>query len=379
MPGRTVLLVKVLAYVHGYPPVHAAGGEMMLHGWLKDLLGRGHEVCVLATAAMLAAPGVFDGVPVVCASNLVDVRREWQAADVVVTHLNMTCQAVRFGREFGKPVVHLVHNDKQLAAAGVFRGQLAVFNSQWVRAATEFVGRQEVMFPPIAAEHYEPFPVPGDRVTLMNLNEAKGGRLFWEVAAAMPRHKFLAVKGAYGQQVVPDVVPPNVDVIENAPGVRDRVLARTRVLIQPSEYESWGMASGEAAASGVPVVVCPTAGLREQHGDAAVYAEFGDVDGWVAALTALDDPVVYAARSAAVFERAAGNRDATSRQADAVHDALCEAVAAFDPAAERLVFDDAQDALLREGVWVRVGRDLLLMPHKHFIQHYKGRSGVRAL
>ena len=46
--------------------------------------------------------------------------------------------------------------------------------------------------------------------------------------------------------------------------------------------------------------------------DAAVYAEFGDVDGWVAALTALDDPVVYAARSAAVFERAAGNRDATS-------------------------------------------------------------------
>ena len=82
----------------------------------------------------------------------------------------------------------------------------------------------------------------------------------------MPRHKFLAVKGAYGQQVVPDVVPPNVDVIENAPGVRDRVLARTRVLIQPSEYESWGMASGEAAASGVPVVVCPTAGLREQHG-----------------------------------------------------------------------------------------------------------------
>ena len=27
--------------------------------------------------------------------------------------------------------------------------------------------------------------------------------------------------------------------------------------------------------------------------------KFGDVDGWVAALTALDDPVVYAARSAA--------------------------------------------------------------------------------
>ena len=50
----------------------------------------------------------FDGVPVIgIASNLVDVRRGGEAADVVVTHLNMTCQAVGSAASSGKPVVHL--------------------------------------------------------------------------------------------------------------------------------------------------------------------------------------------------------------------------------------------------------------------------------
>jgi hypothetical protein len=41
----------------------------------------------------------------------------------------------------------------------------------------------------------------------------------------------------------------------------------------PSHYESWGMVASEAMASGIPVICSDTPGLRENCGDAAIYAE----------------------------------------------------------------------------------------------------------
>ena len=88
-----------------------------------------------------------------------------------------------------------------------------------------------------------------DRITLINLCENKGARLFWALAARMPKTQFLAVKGAYGTQIVQDL--PNVEVQEHVPGdqMRDKVYARTRVLLVPSSYESWGRVAVEAMAS----------------------------------------------------------------------------------------------------------------------------------
>jgi hypothetical protein len=47
--------MKILAYVHGYPPTLNAGAEMMLHQILVDLRERGHEV-----AALTENPGAKD-------------------------------------------------------------------------------------------------------------------------------------------------------------------------------------------------------------------------------------------------------------------------------------------------------------------------------
>ena len=58
-------------------------------------------------------------------------------------------------------------------------------------------------------------------------------------------------------------------------------------------------------ASGIPVVASETKGIREALGDAALYVDRHDHDGWQRALAQLDDPDYYRARSILALERSA--------------------------------------------------------------------------
>ena len=48
----------------------------------------------------------------------------------------------------------------------------------------EYKGNSFVVYPPIDPTRYR--TTPGSRVTLINLNERKGGRLFLELVARLP-------------------------------------------------------------------------------------------------------------------------------------------------------------------------------------------------
>ena len=114
----------------------------------------------------------------------------------------------------------------------------------------------------------------------------------------------LAVIGGYGPQDVREL--PNVEVVPNVPGqrMRDEVYARTKILLMPSEYESWGRVGLEAMCSGIPVVAHPTLGLREALGGAGLFVHRDDVAGWRAALNDLADPITYGMWASAAVQRA---------------------------------------------------------------------------
>jgi glycosyltransferase involved in cell wall biosynthesis len=172
---------------------------------------------------------------------------------------------------------------------------LAVYNSQWMAREAELFfseypkgirpSSEIIVRPPVFAEEYR--TKPGSKVTLINLNVEKGGRLFEKLARRMPDVEFLAVTGAYGEQIVPDL--PNVEVLSHMCGhdMREQVYSRTKVLLMPSSYESWGRAGVEALASGIPVVAHPTPGLCESLGEAGVFVDLHDVDGYEAVLRKL--------------------------------------------------------------------------------------------
>lgn len=335
-PGGTALPLQIVARVHAMPPEHNAGAEHMLVSMLRPLVERGHDVSVWLSRYGRARE-VYDyrGVRVVPLEARLDFASAVRKASVLISHLECVPSTAALTRGYGRPLVVVCHNThrptfRHMAAGGT---ALAVYNSEWMRAEAELFfaeypqsvrpGGELVVRPPVFAEDYA--TKPGKAVTLINCNEAKGGKVLEALARRMPDVQFMAVRGAYGEQILPDL--PNVEVVEHVDGqgMRDRVYGRTRVLLMPSSYESWGRAGVEAMASGIPVIAHPTPGLCESLGEAGVYVDRNDIDGYEAVLRKLLTPPEY---------RLASKR-ARARAAE------------LDPTAELASWCDAVEALAR--------------------------------
>ena len=146
----------------------------------------------------------------------------------------------------------------------------------------------------------------GDCITLINANMNKGVHQFLGLARAMPTHKFLGVLPYYGERTVPPA-PDNVIWIPFDNDIRT-ILRRTRILLVPSYYESFGRVAVEAMTNGIPVVyakpainsVYPggsTEGLQDWIEPAGIGLPRDATEEWATAIRSLDDPDVYEARS----------------------------------------------------------------------------------
>lgn len=322
--------VRIHALVHKALPHHGAGAESYLHAVLKWLTSRGHSCSASVTHADSA--WTLDGVAYVGEPRF--STEPIEAADVLITHLDMTRLAMRAAERHGKPIVHLVHNHLQLSFHRVrpHHAQLVVANSRWIHRAIDWAGESLVLPPPVFAEDYRVGAALADALVLVNLSEAKGAPLFWELARRNPHRRFIGVLGAYGEQVVEVPVPDNVEVWENRADPLD-FYERARVILMPSAYESWGRVPIEAAASGIPTIAHPTEGLIESLGPAGLYAARDCVEDWQWALDSLDDPVRYSIASC----------DARLRSKQ------------LDPVPSLLRFEDALHDVIKRGRPIRRG------------------------
>lgn len=289
--------MRILASVHLYPPDHCAGAEMMLHEILLAMRARGHHVEVYLDRSSARE---WEGIPI-HTEKTSDLRQLIAASDIVITHLDRTRYTIRVINR-SKPIVHLIHNDKQLRFHRVKPNEadLVVCNSQWIEKAIKWRGRTIVVPPPCNPERYR--TTPGDAYTLINLGENKGAATFWQLARILKDRPFIGVVGGYSEQMIPDKIPSNVELVEHTPNIKD-VYARTRVLLMPSAYESWGRVGIEAAASGIPTIAHPTPGLLESLAKSGTFADRHNIADWVEAIWALDDPETYRQKSEAARRR----------------------------------------------------------------------------
>lgn len=312
--------MRVLAMVHLYAPQHNAGAETTAHALLKRLVERGHQVVVqLSMPHPMYVTGTYtyDGISVYPYVDQSDPLR-WLnqpkgKPDIIVTYLMNTLRASILGKMYKIPVVTLMHNEHHKSRMDLrHHTQLVVYNTEWMRKDVEAwwcdtQGGEPppsiVIHPPIIPADYR--TTSGKLVTLVNLFEDKGASLFYKLAERFPRLNFLGVMGAYGKQDVRHGLP-NVEIIPHvaAHHMKDQVYARTRVLLMPSVYESYGRAGVEAACSGIPTIAHPTQGLREALSGAGTFADREDVDAWAAALTRLTSPKGWATASVAARQLA---------------------------------------------------------------------------
>jgi glycosyltransferase involved in cell wall biosynthesis len=165
------------------------------------------------------------------------------------------------------------------------------------------IARTDVVRPIL---HREKVLIPdefrGDAITLINANQNKGVHVFLEIARRMPERKFLGVLPYYGELRVPPA-PSNVEWVPFNDDIRT-ILRRTRILLVPSYYESFGRVAMEAMLNGIPVMyskpnpnsVYPggsTEGVASWIGDAAIPVDREVYDEWARRIRDLDDEEVW--------------------------------------------------------------------------------------
>lgn len=291
------------------PPQHLAGSEVTLLAILRGLVKRGHE-CVIAAAEVSDPHYVIDGIEVFRPPEAEPARSRWFMekagwADVILTHLNCTGLAMQYAREASKPLVHLIHNTSQIKFHNIrpIRAQLLVFNSEWVRSTTP-MNPSIVVHPIVDPIDYQVERPDAEAVTFINLTVTKGALVFYELARRLMDTPFIGVKGAYGEQHLISDGLENLTIHEQTPDLRP-IYAQTKVVLMPSDYESYGRVAVEAACSGIPAIVHPTPGLKEALGPAGIYIDRANIDAWELELRRLlNDEVYYAERSQAAQELA---------------------------------------------------------------------------
>lgn len=306
--------LRILSACTRYLPLRA-GADNMMHQVHCELVRLGHDVCVLAinnTDNSWPEEETIDGVlvrrsPPDFGYEVVAQGVDAYTPDVIFGQFGLLPYSVERAVELDLPIVVWCHThhgfEEPRKTALVEMVDLFVFNCAYLYESARANVRHMIVNPPIeAARVVAPLRQP-EYITLVNLCEAKGPEIFYHLARRFPNEKFLGVEGGYDDQIKKQL--PNVEFVEHSDNIAD-VYRRTKVLVMPSKYESFGMAAVEAQANGIPVIASKLTSLQDALGKGALYVDPADKDGWVTALKTLLVQSDYYAR---VANRAKANVD----------------------------------------------------------------------
>jgi len=306
--------MRILLSVHLYFPGHKSGGERYLHNCAKYLQSKGHEVRVFLHQWFGVTKGsmyTYDGVEVFppdCGHTVMSELFLW--SDLVCTHLDFAKWSIFKCKQLGKPCVFFVQNtsDYYTDVINSNNHTYVVYNAKHAMDELHYNRPSTILHPTIEFDKIVAKEKNPQYITLINLCKNKGVHVFNELAKRLPNHKFLGVRGSYMLQEYEDL--PNVTYLQQTEDMQ-WVYGNTRILIVPSDYESFSMCAAEAMANEIPVICSPTPGLMENCQDAAIYVERGDVEsvseetisGYINAIKSLDNPKTYAKWAKKAAER----------------------------------------------------------------------------
>lgn len=272
---------------------------MMLHETLVELQRRGHQIRLIVRKAGARA---FEGIQIEQYLRG-ELRKALLESDLLLTQLQEAAPIIKEAQSVGLPTAYIQHITRDGYVEKLPKNVLLVVNSQTMFARAQGHPHRTILYPAIDPSRYQ-VQSPGSRITLINLNTNKGGQFFWDLARFAPQYQFLGVSGAYGQQIVPHSKPSNVLHMSHTPTIRD-AYAMTKILLLPSEDESWGRVAIEAAVSGIPTIARNTPGIAEALGPSGILLPRREPNLWIEAIETLQDEKNYECYSRAARDRAA--------------------------------------------------------------------------
>jgi hypothetical protein len=277
--------VRVAAFTLSYPPKRRIGSELATHDMLRHVAEAGHDVEVFTKQNHGAWS--TDGIPVTAGWRVLGQRAS--EFDVVVTHAELW----KWVHRLGKPTVGITHNARiDMLGMVCHPWSLLVHNSQTTAdtLAGPRLSPHLIVNPPVDYREWTA-PCEGGSITLVNVTGEKGSDTFYEMARRFPQRQFLGVLGGWGE---PDVRDEHLNVTIEPHGVDMRdVYRRTRILLMPSEHESWGRVAVEAMSRGIPVIATDLPGIAECLGGAGFLVELDWWDEYARLIVGLDNLDAY--------------------------------------------------------------------------------------
>ena len=282
-----------------------------------ELQTRGHEVAFLTIQVPKEGfnGGVYRGfrfLHYTAASTLLETSNIW-----ITPHSPILPDVRKINsRNYNRPIVATCHFDGNYNAVRVDNGSTAPEMLFFVNDVMEAAYRKNIVPWPRQIRktdivrpilHRNKIYIGddftgGDCITLINANQNKGQAVFLDIARKMPDTKFLAVIPYYGNfGIAPSTA--NVEWIPFDNDIRN-VLRRTRILLMPSYYESFGRVAVEAMVNGIPVLYSKpaanppypggsTEGMESWIKPAGIACDRDNTDEWVSAIRRLEDSEVY--------------------------------------------------------------------------------------
>jgi glycosyltransferase involved in cell wall biosynthesis len=202
--------------------------------------------------------------------------------------------------ERGLPTVLYIREEDSLGH--LVRGEepdAVVANAEALRAAVERRGFACLVVPSVI--DVERTRATSTRQTVLAINpvESRGGKIVWQVAAALSDIPFVVQESWPLQRtellsVEQHVrLQPNVEFRRAAPPGPE-LYADARVLMVPYRVNNRPRVIAEAQANGIPIIAADLPALREAVGDGGLLVDLDDIDGWCTAIRSVyEDDELY--------------------------------------------------------------------------------------
>ena len=291
-PKPKKITKEITWFLEDYVPLRNAGAEIVAHTFNKFLINNGYNVNVVGNWE----DGIYDGVNCINETNNEKVDSAVENSYLLFSQLKYSKSTVEMGKEKNKKVVLFVHDlflrDSIIEYKNIIgkSNLLIIFNS--VSMKNKYIDdlNYYILNPPVDCSKYIT-NTNNNYVTLINLNDNKGGNFLIEIAKHMPDIEFLGVEGGYYTQII-DKSVKNILYVPHTSNVKD-IYKNTDILLMPSKIETWGRTASEAICSGIPVIANPTEGIKENLQDAGIYIDRNNISDWVNMIRKLKTDRMY--------------------------------------------------------------------------------------
>jgi len=300
------ILIITKLYFHK----NKSGGEAYLHHFLKKLKNKTKaNINVLIPECLEMKKINYEDIILNETTENFndDLLAYCKKADFVISHLDFAFDTINYCLKHNIPNLMIFHNSiSQYNSFIEDERVIKVFNSNYVK--NDYLNRGLIPNNYFLIYPFTDFPKLSKfkknienrkYITLVNPSENKGADIVLQLAKKYNNEKFLIVKGGYYMHHQKAFLEefqnlPNCHVIENTQHIIKDIYLKSKIVLMPSTYESYGMVASEASCLGIPIIINSEAnGLKENLGNLALSGYKKNIDSYGKIIDSLSIPQNY--------------------------------------------------------------------------------------